>query len=77
MVIDLGEPQQEVELSVRPWSWWQRRAVSAAVALAALLGAGAAAAAVRPQLMSVTIPATAADRYVMDETRSICYGPAV
>jgi hypothetical protein len=67
MVIDLGEPQEEIELSARPWSSWQRRAVSAAAVLAALLGAGAAAAPVRPELLSVTIQATAADRYVVQE----------
>jgi hypothetical protein len=67
MVIDLGEPRDEVVLSPRPWSPRQRRAAGAALALAALLGAGGAAAPVRSELASVTIRATAADEYTVDD----------
>ncbi|MGN9913766.1 outer membrane protein assembly factor BamB family protein [Phytohabitans sp. LJ34] len=67
MVIDLGEPRDEVELSPRPLSRSQRRAMGATLALATLLSAGGAAAPVRPELVAVTIRATAADHYVVDD----------
>lgn len=67
MVIDLGEPRDEVELSPRPLSLRQRRAMGATLALATLLSAGGAAAPVRPELVAVTIRATAADQYVVDD----------
>lgn len=66
MVIDLGEPRDEVELAPRPWSPRQRRAVAVLVALAALMGAGGAAAPERSALVSVVIKATAADDVVVE-----------
>lgn len=68
MVIDLGEPRDdEIELSPRPWSPRHRRAVGAAIALTTLLSAGGAAAPVRSGLVAVTIQATAADEFVVDD----------
>jgi outer membrane protein assembly factor BamB len=66
MVIDLGEPRDEVEMAPRPWSPRQRRAVAVLLAVAALMGAGGAAAPGRPALVSVTIQATAADEVLVE-----------
>jgi hypothetical protein len=66
MVIDLGEPRDELDVSPRPWPRWQRRAAGAVAVLAALL-AGGAAAPVRSGLVSVNIRATAADEYMVQD----------
>jgi hypothetical protein len=66
MVIDLGMPRDEPELPPRPWSLRSRRALGTVVAVAGLLGASSATAPVRPDLVSVTIQATAADDYLVD-----------
>jgi outer membrane protein assembly factor BamB len=66
MVIDLGVPQDELELAPRPWFPKPRPVLAAAVTLAVLLGASDATAPVRSGLVSVTIQATAADEYVLD-----------
>lgn len=66
MVIDLGVPQDEVELAPRPLSRRQRRAVASLIAFVVLMAVAGAAAPVRSALVSVTIQATAADEFVVE-----------
>ncbi|MDQ7906528.1 PQQ-binding-like beta-propeller repeat protein [Phytohabitans sp. ZYX-F-186] len=67
MVIDLGVPRDEIELAPRPLLPRQRRVVALALAFVALMGVAGGAAPVRPELVSVTIRATAADEIVVGD----------